>query len=50
VEQRDLPAFAHASERIGLAPQGFATVAGFNYSHGRRVALTLFEGPRTNSR
>ncbi|MBV9758486.1 MAG: glycosyltransferase family 39 protein, partial [Alphaproteobacteria bacterium] len=43
VEQRDLPAFAQASARIGIVPHGFATVAGFNYSHGRRVALTLFE-------
>ena len=47
VERRDLPAFAQASARIGLAPHGFATVRGFNYSKGRSVALTLFEsGPR----
>jgi 4-amino-4-deoxy-L-arabinose transferase-like glycosyltransferase len=47
VEQRELPAFAQASERIGVVPHGFARVSGFNYSHGRRVALTLFESPTT---
>lgn len=47
VEQHDLPAFLQAANQIGLVPHGFATVRGFNYSNGRSVALTLFEGMPT---
>lgn len=43
VEHRDLVAFAQASARIGVVPHGFATIRGFNYSHGQSIALTLFE-------
>ncbi|MGH7212452.1 MAG: ArnT family glycosyltransferase, partial [Acetobacteraceae bacterium] len=43
VESREQPAFAAAAAALGVHPQGFATVRGFNYSNGHRVTLLLEE-------
>jgi 4-amino-4-deoxy-L-arabinose transferase-like glycosyltransferase len=42
VDSRDLPGFLAAARARGIAPHSFAELSGFNYSNGRRVALTLF--------
>jgi 4-amino-4-deoxy-L-arabinose transferase-like glycosyltransferase len=43
VEGRELAKFEAEAEVLNLAPRSFAQVDGFNYSNGRRVALTLFD-------
>ena len=42
VTDRDLAAFGAEAARDGLAPRVLGEVAGYNYSRGRRVVLTLF--------
>ncbi len=42
VSGRDEAAFESEAARLGLTPHAFATVAGFNYSRGRRTTLTLY--------
>lgn len=42
VADRDLASFASESAQLHLEPHRFAVVAGYNYSHGRKVTLTLF--------
>ena len=37
---------ARESARVGLAPREIGAVEGYNYSRGRRTALTLFTGGR----
>jgi 4-amino-4-deoxy-L-arabinose transferase-like glycosyltransferase len=43
LERRELPAFAAEAARLAITPREFASIAGFNYSNGRWVALTLFD-------
>jgi 4-amino-4-deoxy-L-arabinose transferase-like glycosyltransferase len=43
VEARDRAAFLAAAQADRIAPHPFAEVDGFNYSNGRRVALTLYD-------
>ena len=43
VDRSEQPAFAAAAASLGLRPQRFATVRGFNYSNGHRVTLLLEE-------
>lgn len=42
VADRDLPAFTQAAAQDGIVPRALGRVAGYNYSRGRRVVLTLF--------
>jgi hypothetical protein len=44
VEGRDRAAFLAAAAAAGITPHPFGEVDGFNYSNGRRVALTLYDG------
>jgi 4-amino-4-deoxy-L-arabinose transferase-like glycosyltransferase len=46
VEARDQAAFLAQAAADKVTPQAFAEVAGFNYSNGRRVALTLYGARR----
>jgi hypothetical protein len=46
VGDRDVAPFHAEADKLGIAPRAFAKVAGFNYSRGRRVTLTLFDVPR----
>jgi 4-amino-4-deoxy-L-arabinose transferase-like glycosyltransferase len=46
VGDRDVAQFHAEADKLGIAPRAFAKVAGFNYSRGRRVTLTLFDVPR----
>lgn len=39
-----LPAFTREADRLGLTPRAAATIAGIDYSRGRRVMLSLFAG------
>jgi hypothetical protein len=45
VGNRDISQFLAEADKLGIAPRAFAAVAGFNYSRGRRVTLTLFDLP-----
>jgi 4-amino-4-deoxy-L-arabinose transferase-like glycosyltransferase len=42
VSGRDLASFASESTQLHLKPHPFSVVAGYNYSHGSGVTLTLF--------
>ncbi len=42
VSERDTVAFEAEAARLGIAPRAFAVVSGYNYSRGRRAALTLY--------
>jgi 4-amino-4-deoxy-L-arabinose transferase-like glycosyltransferase len=42
VADRQDAAFREEAARLGLSPREHGVVAGFNYSRGRRVALTLY--------
>jgi hypothetical protein len=42
VADRQEAGFREEAARIGLAPRELGTVAGFNYSRGRRVAIMLY--------
>ncbi len=46
VGDRDMDAFREETARLGLDPPAIGTVAGYNYSRGRRTVLTLFAGGR----
>jgi 4-amino-4-deoxy-L-arabinose transferase-like glycosyltransferase len=43
VEGREMARFEAEARLLNLAPRSFSQIDGFNYSNGRRVALTLFE-------
>jgi 4-amino-4-deoxy-L-arabinose transferase-like glycosyltransferase len=43
VESRERDRFLAAAKAGGVAPHAFGEIDGFNYSNGRRVALTLFD-------
>jgi 4-amino-4-deoxy-L-arabinose transferase-like glycosyltransferase len=43
IDVRDKAAFLAAAQAHELAPHAFATFSGFNYSHGRRMLLTLYD-------
>ena len=45
VESRNEAQFHAAATTLGLTPHAFATLAGFNYSNGHRLTLTLYDGP-----
>jgi 4-amino-4-deoxy-L-arabinose transferase-like glycosyltransferase len=45
VGNRDLAQFHVEASKLGITPHAFAEIAGFNYSRGRRVTLTLFDLP-----
>ncbi len=45
VGDRDMAAFREEAARLGLHPRALAEIDGFNYSRGRRVALTLLDAP-----
>jgi 4-amino-4-deoxy-L-arabinose transferase-like glycosyltransferase len=42
ISELDEAAFKSEATQLGMAPHGFAVVSGFNYSRGRRTALTLY--------
>lgn len=43
VGDRDVGAFRAEATKLRIAPHGFDEVAGYNYSRGRRVTLSLFD-------
>jgi len=43
VEGRERDRFLAEARAAGIAPRAFGEVDGFNYSNGRRVALTLYD-------
>ena len=43
VESRDRDRFLAAAAAAGIVPHRFGELAGFNYSNGRRVVLTLYD-------